>query len=299
MFRLFEMRSESTGGRRTTNSLVVESLEIGRALANHGRATFRARGTCMFPCVQPGDTLSIESRPIERIRVGDIAVVRKNGHLFGHRAISKGEDEIGPFIITRPDRSGDGDDGPTHGENILGVVTRIERKGKPTITTQIPLGGSAKLRVALLEWWHRDARLRLIHGLERVQRLRFYQAISPLCLKALHPKLRYEVRTPLKSGQSHDVYRSFPPDQFDPSQPLHQGKPVTEWMLALYLDRTRFPAAWITMVRSPEVSPRWGSWHIADAGARVRFQGTGLVQTVVGKAMEILARSGMVMEKEN
>ena len=299
MLSLFDMRKEPTGGRRPTNSLIVESLEIGRALADHGRARFRAQGTCMFPCVQPGDTLHIESRPIERVRVGDIAVIRKSGQLFGHRAIAKGENETGPYIVTRPDRSGDGDDGPTHGENLLGVVTRIERKGKPTITTQMPLKGRAKLRVAFWEWWHRDARLRLIHGFERIQRRRFYQVVSPLCLKALCPKLRYEVRTPLTQGQSHDVYRSFPPDQFDPSQLLHQGKPVTEWTLVLYLDATRVPAAWVTMVRSPEVSPRGGSWHISDAGARVRYQGTGVDRIVIGKAMEILARSGMAMEKGN
>ena len=252
----------------------------------------------MYPCVQPGDTLHIESRSIERIQVGDIAVIRKSGQLFGHRAIAKGENEIGPFIVTRPDRSDDGDDGPTHGENILGVVTRIERKGKPTITTKMPLGGRAKLRVALWEWWHRDARLRLIHGLERAQRLRFYQVVSPLCLKVFHPNLRYEVRTPLKPGQSHDVYRSFPPDRFDASELLHQGKPVTEWTLSLYLGAARLPAAWVTMVRSHEESSRGKGWQIADAGARVRYQGTGLDHIVVGKATEILARSGMVIEKE-
>jgi hypothetical protein len=53
------------------------------------------------------------------------------------------------------------------------------------------------------------------------------------------------------------------------------------------------------MVRSHEDSPRGNGWKIADAGARVRYQGTGLEQNVVGKAMEILARSGMALEKEN
>ena len=251
----------------------------------------------MYPCVQPGDTLHIESRSIERIQVGDIAVIRKSGQLFGHRAIAKGENEIGPFIVTRPDRSDDGDDGPTHGENILGVVTRIERRGKPTITAKMPLGVRAKLRAALWEWWQLNARLRLIRGLERAQRLRFYQAVSPLCLKVFHPNLRYEVRTPLKPGQSHDVYRSFPPDRFDASELLHQGKPVAEWTLSLYLGAARLPAAWVTLVRSHEESSRGNGWQIADAGARVRYQGTGLDRVVVGKATEILARSGMVIGK--
>lgn len=293
------MRNESIGSKRYSNTLVVESLDIGRALADHRRAIFRAQGTCMFPCVRPGDRLHIESRPIERIQVGDIAVFRKDGRLFGHRAIAKGENEIGPFIVTRPDRSGEGDDGPTHGENLLGVVKWIERKGKPTITTQMPLGGRAKLQVALLEWWHGYARLRLIRGLERVQRLRFYRAVSPLCLKAFHPKIRYEVRAPLKPGQSHDVYRSIPPDRFDPSKFLQQRKPVTEWTLLLYLESTRLPAAWVTMVRSHEESPREIGWRIEDSGTRVRYRGTELEQVVVGKAMEILDRSGMVLEKEN
>ncbi|TFH29418.1 MAG: hypothetical protein E4G97_07285 [Deltaproteobacteria bacterium] len=69
--------------------------------------------------------------------------------------------------------------------------------------------------------------------------------------------------------------------------------------MAVYLDATRAPATWVTMVRSPEESSRGKGWHIADAGIRVRYQGTGLDRIVIGKAMEILAQSGMVMEKEN
>ena len=252
----------------------------------------------MYPCVRPGDTLHIESRSIERIQVGDIAVIRKSGQLFGHRAIAKGENEIGPFIVTRPDRSDDGDDGPTHGENILGVVTRIERKGKPTITTEMPLGGSATLRAALWEWWHLDARLRLLRGLERAQRLRFYQVVSPLCLKVLHPELRYEVRTPLNPGQSHDVFRSFPPEQFDASSTSSSGK--TGHGVDVGALSWRGPSSRSMGNRGPEsrrILPGRG-WQIADAGARVRYRGTGLDHVVVGKATEILARSGMVIEKE-
>jgi hypothetical protein len=53
------------------------------------------------------------------------------------------------------------------------------------------------------------------------------------------------------------------------------------------------------MVRSHEVSSRGQGWKIADAGARVRYIGTGLDHVVVGKVTEILARSGMVIGKEN
>jgi hypothetical protein len=106
----------------------------------------------MYPCVQPGDTLHIESRPIEDVKVGDITVVRHDGLLFGHRTIAKGEDEDGPYIVTRPDRSNRGSDGPTYKENILGVVKRIERRGKQASTAPKPLSGYAKARASLWEW---------------------------------------------------------------------------------------------------------------------------------------------------
>lgn len=230
----------------------------------------------MYPCVQPGDTLHIESRLLEDIKVGDIAVVRHNGFLFGHRTIAKGEDEDGPYIVTRPDRCNQGNDGPTHEENILGVVKRIERSGQEASTAPKPLRGCAKVRVSLWEWWNWDARLRLSKRLEWVQRLRLYKSIAALCVRALHPQHRYEVRVPLKPGQTYDLYRVFPPDQFDVTQPLQQGKPVMEWTLTLYIDKTRAPAGWATLLRSPEGCPRGKGWHIEDLWVRIRYRGAGL-----------------------
>jgi len=285
----------SPGCGRNTNSLIVESLEIGRALADHGRAKFRAQGSCMYPCVQPGDTLHIESRSIEDVKVGDITVIRHEGLLFGHRTIAKGEDEDGPYIVTRPDRSKHGSDGPTYGENILGVVTRIERRGAQASTAPKPLRGYAKVRVSLWEWWNRDVRLRLSKGLERVQRLHVYQIIAALCVKARYPQRRYEVRTPLKPGQTHDLYRVFPPDQFDVTQPLQQGKPVMEWTLALYIDATHTATGWATLVHRPEECPRGKGWHIEDLWVRIRYRGVGLENAIARHAEKILARSGAII----
>ena len=111
-------------------SLVAASLEIGKALADSDRVTFRAQGTCMYPCVRPGDVLRIESRAAEEVAIGDIAVCRRPGYLFGHRTIDKGVEDGRRYIVTRPDRSSSGSDGPTYGEDVLGIVTAIERKGK-------------------------------------------------------------------------------------------------------------------------------------------------------------------------
>ena len=291
-------RMESTGGSRITNSLVVESLEIGRALADHGRAKFRAGGTCMYPCVQPGDTLHIETHSMEDIRIGSIAVFRRNGRLFGHRVFAKGADDDGPYVVTRPDRSDQSGDGPIREQNILGVVSKIERNGKQVSTTPIALKGLVKTRAMILEWWDVHARQRVINGIERVQRLSVYENIAPLWFKLFRPQIRFEVRTPLKPRQSHDLYRLFPSDEFDVSLPIQQGKPVMEWTLALYLNAAKTSAAWATLIRSPEGCPLGMGWHIANMRTQLRYQGIGLDNAVTGKAGEILARTGMAIRQE-
>lgn len=291
-------QTKAAGGGQRANSLVVESLEIGRALADHGKAKFRAQGTCMYPCVRPGDTLHIESRLIEDIKVGDITVVRHGGLLFGHRTIAKGEDKDGPYIVTRPDRSHQVSDGPAYGKDILGIVTRIERKGKQASTTPKLLKGCAKIRISFWGWWNWNVRLHLINVIVLVQRLRIYQNIAQLCLKALHPLIRYEVRVPLKPGQSHDLYRVLPADQFNVSQFLQQVKPVMEWTLALYLNKALTPAACATIIHSPDECPRGAGWHIAEIQMRIRYRGAGLDKALVSKGGDILARSAMTIDSE-
>ena len=47
-------------------------LELARLLAEIGKATFRASGTCMYPWVRPGDLLHVEPRTARQIAVGEI-----------------------------------------------------------------------------------------------------------------------------------------------------------------------------------------------------------------------------------
>lgn len=251
----------------------------------------------MYPCVQPGDTLHIESRLIEGVKVGDIAVFRRDGNFFGHRTIAKGGDEVGAYIVTRPDRSHHNNDGPTYGENILGVVTRIERRGKPASSEPKPLKGYAQARVTLWEWWNWDGRLRLSKRLGRVQRLRLYKIIASMGMKALHPQRRYKVRTPLKLGQSHDLYRVFSPDQFDVTQPLQQGKPVMEFTLELSFSPKRPLAASITLIRNPEENSQGAIWQIANSWVRNRYHGAGFEDMLARQAEKILARGGARLGK--
>ena len=126
---------------RPVLSLVRASLELGRDLADKDAVVFRSQGTCMYPAVRPGDLLVIRSRRAADVRVGEIAVCRGPECLFGHRVIETGLMDGRPFIVTRPDRSGEGaSDGPTFDENLLGVVVEIRRKGRsaPLEKTSFP-----------------------------------------------------------------------------------------------------------------------------------------------------------------
>jgi len=286
----------ATGLSPRPGSLVVASLEIGRALADRGRATFRAQGTCMYPCVQPGDVLHLESRPLDQVAVGEIVVVRRGDCLFGHRAIATGAADGRPYLVTRPDRSQQGSDGPAYGEDVLGVVTAIERHGRRMDTRPQPLRPGPAIRVALWEWWNWRARERLIRLVGRLQRTALYHRLARAGLALTRRPTSCVVRIPLRPGQTHDVYRQVSPAEFDVSQPTWQGRAVTGWTLALYLGAGRTPAAWVTLAWRPPECPQGGGWWVEERHTRARYRGAGLEETLIRQVEEILARGGATLQ---
>ncbi len=283
-------------GKQSPNSLVVESLDIGRALADRGRVSFRAQGTCMYPCVRQGDTLHIESRTIEEVMVGDIAVVRRNGLLFGHRTIAKGSDAFGAYIVTRPDRSQQGSDGPTYADNILGIIARIDRSGSDVSLEPKLLKGYTKIRVSLWEWWNWEARQLLIQQVEVIQRKPLYTLIASRYLQARYRNPRYEVQLPLKPMSAYDLYRRVPPDQFDVTMPLQKGMPVKEWTLTISLEGQKTPVASLTLTHRPEHCPKGDGWHSENSWVRIRYRGAGFEERLMREAGKILARSRAVLQ---
>lgn len=280
-------------------SLVIASLELGRVLADRGKVTFRAQGTCMFPCVQPGDVLQIESRPIDQVQVGDIAVFRRDDALFGHRAIDKGTHDGKPYIVTRPDRTKQGNDGPTYGDNVLGAVTAIERRGAPMPLHPQPLRGIAALRAGCWEWWNWEARPHLLEYVGAVQHRAWYRRIASVWFSIARPRFSFVVRVPLTASQSHDLYRELPLDKFDPAQLVWQGKPVTLWTLALRLNDEHTPAAITTINWHPEGCPQGTGWRIDEMQVRARYRGAGLDEVLIAQAEAMLARNGMKLHRVN
>jgi len=274
--------------------LALASLEIGKVLADRGQTAFRAQGTCMYPCVQPGDLLHIASRTAAQIAIGDIAVCRRPAYLFSHRTVGKGAEDGRAYIITRADRARHGDDGPTYDEDVLGVVTSIERGGRHVDPRPRrypwPMRIFLAIRLMLLEsvpvMWSWAAGL-----LGHIQRGACYQSLARRWLLAAHPSLSYVARLPLQAGQTHDLYRPVPAEELDLAHLTWRGHAVDHWTLALHLGGSRRPAAWATLVPSPSGCPR-GAWRVNQVHVRARYRGMGFEQDLIDRCEEILSRSG-------
>lgn len=276
---------------RRTESLALASMEIGRVLAERDGLTFRAAGTCMYPTVRPGDVLRIRPCAIGNVALGDIAVCRRPTHLFSHRVVAAGTDGGRCYIVTRPDRIPEGDDGPTHEENFLGIVTSIERGGRILPASHLraashawPLAACFAFRIKLIETGLR-ARLWRDEALVRIQRSACYRLPARLWLAAARPRISFMVRVP-QPALGDAVYRELKPEDFDP-QSDWRGRPVNRWTLVLNMDNAREPAAWMTWSR--EDAPCWSE---VESFAAARFRGTGLEEKLRARAESILRRSG-------
>lgn len=277
-------------------SLIVSHLDLGRELADRRKVSFRTHGTCMYPCIRPGDLLTVESRTIEQINVGEIVVFRRGDTLFSHRAISAGTSHQGIYIVTRSDRAGETNDGPLYAEDILGVVISVRRGNANQPLDPQPLRGLVSLYAAGSEF--RDRRLRPLglRILKWMQKLSWYRSVSRIWIERYCRDPKFVVRVPLGPRQSHDLYRRFPADEFDPGQLLWRGEPPARWALDLYLNGERTASGMITIVRHPDNCPRGSGWWAEERKTRLLYRGTGLEDALFDEAGRILAKDGMMLQ---
>ena len=252
-------------------SLVVSSLELGKVLAKKDRIKFRSSGNCMYPSIRPGDTLHIDPRDVAQIAVGDVAIFRRGNSLFGHRTISKGtdKDQDRTYIITRPDRARQGDDGPAYDQDILGVVAHIERKGK-LVSPRWPRYLRSRLYWAslLMLWEYRGATLKNTRDwFGRLQRCKAYQRVAQLLFTTVSPSVSFSLRIPISPWQTHDLYQKLSPSE---AEGLSSQDCFT---LDLFTREPHRPAATMTFISRPPGCP-FAGWWVKDVQVRVRYRGS-------------------------
>ena len=277
-----------------SRTLLVASLEIAGALADREATTFLAQGTCMYPAVRPGDVLHVRTRTLTETTVGDIAVCRGPGYLFGHRVIRK-ETYCGrACIVTRPDRTRQGDDGPIFDEGLLGVVVGLERNSRRLPVPRPPCPEALSARPATRLYLLEQAfamRAELPGVLAFAQQAVAYRWLSRRLLTLTRTVPSFEVRVPFLVHRVHDVYQVVPPEDFDPSNGIFQGRPLFFWSLSLLFRGNKRPAAEAEFVLRPP-GCRYAGWWVHALRVRIRYGGVGLETDLLGKAEAILARSG-------
>ena len=287
------MAAVTSAKSRHTGSLTQASLEIGRVLAERDGLTFRAAGTCMYPTVRPGDVLRIRPCHIRDAEVGDIAVCRRPTHLFSHRVVATGKDGGRSYIITRPDRIPEGDDGPTHEEDFLGIVSSIKRGGKPVSASRLK---AASYAWPLTAWFALgiksvETRLRIQlwcnEALSRIQQSALYRLAACSWMALARPRISYMVRIP-QPVLGDAVYRELKPEEFDP-QSDWRGRIVNRWTMVLNINNAPEPAAWMTWSRE-----NTSCWSEVESFVTARFRGTGLENKLRSRAESILQSSTTV-----
>jgi signal peptidase I len=272
-------------------SPVIQSLELGKLLAETGKITFRADGTCMYPTVRPGDILHVEPKNIQEIKVGDIAVFRRAGKLFGHRVVEKKEEIT--CIITRPDRTKNGNDGPLYEENLLGIVRSIQRNGKHLDTARAAYSSFAKLYhsfALLLIEKKQIAWQQLIPCIASIQQTRLYRFIAHRVFAPAIKKLGFTVYLPLRIGTASPFSRKIAGADVDKISLNPDDNKPFQWRICFEI--RRHIAASISFSRRPAGCP-FDGWWVDGVHVRLRYRESGMEEKLIGKAEEILKNSGV------
>ena len=117
-------------------------------LREHRRCRLRVSGTSMLPTLWPGDAVSIESRSLSEMNVGDIVLYERCGRLFLHRLVALPEERFPGRIVTRGDSMPHADPA-VRAEAVLGVVVGV-RRGQDWIGTPRTMTPISRLAAALL-----------------------------------------------------------------------------------------------------------------------------------------------------
>ena len=132
------------------------------SIVRFGEVRLRVTGTSMFPCVWPGDVLTVHRRSASELQTGKIVLCYRKQAFVAHRLIGKDNN----CLITRGD-SLSYYDPPFRLEEVLGEVTTILRDGHPVALKRT--------------WWHGIGSFMARHsdiGTRAVLRLRRLSRLS-------------------------------------------------------------------------------------------------------------------------
>lgn len=271
--------------------LILQIFELGRLFVEKKMVKFHPQGTCMYPCIRPGDTLHIEPRSVGEVRLGDIAVYRRYDHLFAHRTIAKGNDNGRDYIITRQDTAKFGNDGPSFEQDILGIVARVERKGKTLDITKKDYPLVKRFFFNLyLQYYHLRQYLwiKIIYFISHVQQQQAYRKFARFLFIKSKKKIEFSLQAPISPKANSRFFRELSTKELLES--LKSESPISKWTIALNINSK--PAGCLSFVFKPGNCPFCG-WWLYEAKLRIRYRRTNLEERLLQEAYNLLKQSGI------
>lgn len=280
----------------------ADSLQVTRLLAQTGKLVLRANGTCMYPILRSGDRLHIDDSALERVRTGDIVIVRRDATWLAHRTIATGcTDEGFHYIVTRPDSGSGGDDGPTFAKDFLGVVSSIERNGRHISPEKRTGSRIGQVQAASIRKW-KESVILLQKGAVNfflvMQQLALYRFLMSGYRNRVLSRVTCRVQVPFLSDPSSGIYRTFAPEQFTLADSQGKKKSPTHIVIEMITDGDTVPAVKGLFSGKPmnENSPTL-IWMVETIETRIRYRGLGLEEQLLATAGEILEQPGLAAKR--
>lgn len=273
-------------------SLILQLFELGKLFVEKKIVSFTAQGTCMYPCIRQGDIIYIQPKSAEDIEIGEVAIHRRNNHLFSHRTIAKGQNERGRYIITRPDTAKYGDDGPSYNEDILGVVAHIERKSRVLTPVKRDYNLIEKIwfGFCLKCFCFKQYLLQeIIYLITFLQQFKLYRLIAQLFSQNLYKKIDLIFSVSAYDKLTDRFFRKIPESELVDLVTNSDNNSVLRWTVALKANSKQ--VASLSFVFRPQ-NCKFSGWWLIEAQIRIRHRGTVIEKALFVKIDKLLRRMG-------
>jgi signal peptidase I len=268
--------------------LILQMFELGKLFVEKKMVKFHSEGTCMYPYVRPGDVLHLESRSIQEIKIGEIAVFRRFNRLLAHRVIEKGNDNGSAFIITKPDTASFGNDGSVFDKEILGIVSKVERRGRLLTTQKRDYGlfKRAGLDISLFGYYSkRYLCQKIVYLITLIQQLPVYCLIARQVLYKNKTNISFSSRLPLNNDITKHFEATVTPEELIQMNSSFDGSRMLRWDLVMKVDAKQ--AASISLVYRPK-DCFFPGWWVSDFCLKIKYRRTHIQERLIKQLDEIL-----------
>ena len=257
-------------------SLFFQLFDLNKIIIENNMIRFSSSGTSMYPCIKQGDTLYIEPKKAEQIKIGDIAAYSQSGVINAHRTIDKGKENGRDYIITRGDRRAPRVDTKIIDNDIMGIVSRIERKGR-FLSTQEKRYNSIQNIFFEICIKSGIAKKYLFNNIvcfiNYLQQVRIYKRIAKKLFSKLNKRIDFSMQVPLHDKINDIFYKVISSKEFISENLCFKGGIIPKFTVALNIDSK--PVAFLSFIFRPKTCQFNGLW-ISGIKIPTVYRGLGL-----------------------